>query len=118
MAKGAAKEMQLGKLHQKITEVFIKVLERYEARLDVIDTIDRDEIENEVLEELLNDAAMPNPAMLSAVTKFLKDNDIGFDTEQLDQLSDTERRLQERKEKRGNVVSLQNVSLIEANGDG
>lgn len=110
MAKGAAKEQSLGKLHAKITDVFIKVLERYEARLIALDSIDPDEMEDEVLRELFEDGAMPNPAMLSAVTKFLKDNDIGFDTEKLAELSDQERRLKERREKRGNVVNLTSLA--------
>lgn len=110
MAKGAAKEQSLGRLHSKITEVFIKVLDRYEARLDVIGEIAVEEIEDEVLRELMEDGAMPNPAMLSAITKFLKDNDIGFDTEKITELSDQERRLKERREKRGNVVSLTTLS--------
>ena len=118
MAKGAAKETQLGKLHSRITEVFLKVLDRYEARLDVLDTVDRDKIEDEVLQELLDDAALPNPAMLSAVTKFLKDNDIGFDTEKLADLSDQERRLKERRERRGNIVSLSDLAPQSEVGSG
>lgn len=113
MAKGAAKEKQLGALHAKITDVFIKVLSRYEERLDKIESIDPDEFENEMLEELFNENAMPNPAMLSAVTKFLKDNEISFDTEKLAQLSDQERRLKERRDKRGTVVSLSTLNPIE-----
>ena len=114
MAKGAATEGKLGSLHNKITEVFIKVLERYEARLDVLDTLTADEIEDEMLRELMEDGALPNPAMLSAITKFLKDNEISFETEKLDELSDVERRLAERREKRGNITSL---STLRAVGD-
>lgn len=117
MAKGAAKEQHLGKLHAKVADVFLKVLERYEERMEAIDTIDRDTLENDFLQELLDDAALPNPAMLSAITKFLKDNDIGFDTEQMAQLSDQERRLKERREKRANVVSLTTLSAATGTHD-
>jgi hypothetical protein len=109
MAKGAAKEQQLGKLHAKITEIFLKVLDKYHKQLDFIDGIDAGDIENEMIAELLSEGSMPNPAMLSAITKFLKDNDIGFDTEKLSELSDQERRLKERREKRGNLVSLSDL---------
>lgn len=112
MATGAAKEKQLGALHAKITEVFLKVLARYEARLDKIDTLDADRIEDEMLKEIFDEGAMPNPAMLSAVTKFLKDNEISFDTEKLAELSDQERRLKERKEKRGNITTLTTLQVV------
>jgi hypothetical protein len=111
MATGSAKEKQLGALHAKITDVFLKVLQRYEQRLDKIETIDPTEFESELLEELFSENAMPNPAMLSAVTKFLKDNSISFDTEKLTELSDQERRLEERRKNRGNIVSLTNLQV-------
>lgn len=113
MATGAAKEKTLGGLHAKITEVFIKVLERYEMRLDAIEEIDPKEMESEVLEALFEEGAMPNPAMLSAVTKFLKDNDIGFDTERLNELSDQERRLQERRERRKDFAELSTLRVVD-----
>lgn len=100
-----------------VTKVFLRVLEKYHKQLDFIDGLDADDLENEMIAELLADGAMPNPAMLSAITKFLKDNDIGFDTEKLAELSDQERRLKERREKRGNIVSLTDLHpQAEANG--
>lgn len=111
MAKGAAKETQLGTLHARITDVFIKVIARYEERLNKMDSLTADEAENEFWQELFNDAALPSPAMLSAVTKFLKDNEISFETERLAELSDQERRLQERRAQRGNVVSLTDLPI-------
>lgn len=114
MARGSANEKALGSLHAKITAVFQKVLARYEARLDVLDTASEGklELESEMLEELMADAAIPNPAMLSAITKFLKDNDISFDTEQLTALSDQERRLAERRDKRSNLGNLTQLQLV------
>jgi len=106
MAKGSATEAILGTLHDKVAGVFMKVLARYEARLDAIDGIDMDAVESDVLEELFNENAMPSPAMLSAVTKFLKDNDIGIDSEEIDELSAQQRRLEERRKNRGNIVDL------------
>ena len=112
MAKGSANEKALGSLHSKITAVFQKVLARYEARLDTIDQIKSGEMETEMLAELMDDAAIPNPAMLSAITKFLKDNDISFDTEQLEELSDQERRLAERRKGRANLGNLTSLQLV------
>lgn len=109
MAKGAAREDKLGKLHSTLTQVFIRVLDRY---LEQLEPVSDEQIENEVVDEVL-DIFEPNPAMLSAISKFLKDNEIMYDSEQLDQLSATQRRLQEMKKKRGNVVTLDNIPLAE-----
>lgn len=119
MAKGAATEGHLGKLHSKLADVFIKVLTRYEGRLDVIERYQAgdlevtDQIEQEMLDELFSEGAMPNPAMLSAISKFLKDNEITFDTEQVDQLSSLERRLSERRQNRQNVVKLMTLDRVQ-----
>lgn len=122
MATGAATERSLGKLHSKLTEVFIRVLNRYEDRLAVMTAVREGnaevtgEIESEVLDELFNEGAMPNPAMLGAISKFLKDNEISFDTEQVNELGSLERRLKEQREKRGNVVSLSNLPRVAEGG--
>lgn len=116
MSKGSATEQTLGNLHSKITAVFQRILERYEARLQAIEDIDPDDIQDEIVRELFDEAVMPNPAMLSAVTKFLKDNEISFDTEQLDELGETERRLAERREKRSNVTTLSTLKVVGDNG--
>lgn len=113
MAKGAANETQLGFLHAKITAVFQRVLDRYEARLDKLDTMDADTLEEDLLAELFSEEALPSPAMLSAVSKFLKDNSINFDNEQVATLSDTERRLADRKAQRGKLVDLTNLRVNE-----
>jgi len=112
MALGAATETALGGLHSKVAEVFTKILARYEARLDAIETMNADNIEDEMLREIFEDGALPNPAMLSAVTKFLKDNDIGFETEKLTELSDQERRLSERRDKRSSLASLSTLKVV------
>lgn len=114
MARGASNESTLGKLHSRLTEVFLRVLSRYEDRLAMADRINSGEvnIEDEMIAELFNDNSMPNPAMLSAVSKFLKDNEITFDTEQLNELSGLERRLKDMQSKRGNVVSLTNLPRV------
>lgn len=112
MSKGAATEAALGALHDKIATVFTKVLSRYEARLDAIDVVSGtpEDISEELLQALIDDGAMPNPAMLSAITKFLKDNEINFDSQQIEELSSQERRLAERSKNRPTLVDLTKLS--------
>lgn len=112
MAKGAATENKLGTLHDQVARVFQKILDRYEARLDVINTADRESMEKELLDELFDENALPSPAMLSAVTKFLKDNDISYDTEEVDKLSSQQRRLQENAKKRGELTTLTTLRAV------
>jgi hypothetical protein len=109
MAKGAAREDKLGLLHSTLTRVFTRVLDRY---LEQMEPVSNAALSEEVTDEVL-DLFEPNPAMLSAISKFLKDNEIMYDSEEIDQLSSTQRRLAEMKKKRGNVVTLDNIPLAE-----
>ncbi len=118
MATKAATEIALGNLHAAIARVFKKVLETYEKRLDVMDNIKTDELTDEVLGQLMGADAMPNPAMLAAVTKFLRDNTISFDTQEIEMLSATEERLALRKTKRGDFKRLTQLALVEPDPDG
>jgi len=98
MAKGAATEETLGKVHKQLARVFNRVLEKYEMQLRAIENIKPEEIEQDMLEELMK--TDPNPAMLSAISKFLKDNEIGIDNEEVQELGLTQRRLRDRREAR------------------
>lgn len=108
MAKGAATESALGKLHSKLATVFIKVLERYENKLE---ELTEDKLADEMLDEF-----EPSPAMLSAIAKFLKDNEIGLDSEEVETLNATQRRLQEQREKRKRAGLTLNVVPLVAEG--
>jgi len=113
MSKHSATEKSLGDLHSKIAVVFQKVLARYEARLDVLDAnIAPADMTDDLLLELLSEGALPNPAMLGAITKFLKDNSISFDTEEIAELSDQERRLAERRKNRGDIITLTTLKVV------
>ncbi len=112
MTAKAAPEERLGNVHAKVTAIFLKVLERYEDRLDALTLLDKEEIEQDVLLEVLEQNFEPNPAMLSAITKFLKDNEISYDVPQIDELSDTERRLKERRDKRSNIQTLTDLKVV------
>lgn len=117
MALKAASEAVLGNLHSQVARVFTKVLQTYEKRLDAIDNINTAELTEDVLNLLMNDNALPNPAMLAAITKFLRDNTISFDTREIEHLSATQERLNERRKKRTNLVHLSNLAIV-ASDDG
>jgi len=53
--------------------------------------------------------------MLSAIAKFLKDNDIGMDSEAVDELNATQRRLADRREacKRAGMANLAVVPHVD-----
>ena len=108
MAKGAATEKQLGKMHSMLAQVFTRCLEKQLKVYEAMDKIPEGEIEADML-EALSEMTEPNPAMLSAMSKFLKDNEIGLDSEEVETLNATERRLAEKREKRkraGTLLSL------------
>jgi hypothetical protein len=107
MAKGASTEVQMGKLHLKLTELFLNILNKYENDLSAMDNVGE-----ELLDELMAEGNMPNPAMLGAITKFLKDNSISLESEALDELSDMERRLVNKKKNRPNMASVTALPLI------
>lgn len=110
MAKGAAKETKLGKLHDRLADVFIRVLERYETRMKAPS---QEDLEADMLDEILE--FEPSPAMLSAIAKFLKDNEIGIDVDQQDKLSATQMRLDDLKNRRAgraDVTSLTSLSPV------
>jgi len=89
MAKGASTEQSLGNLHNKVTELFVKVLDEYESTPE-----------------------LANPAMLGAITKFLKDNSISLESETLDELSEMEERLAAKKRNRPNLKAVTTLPLI------
>ena len=111
MSKAASKEA-MNRLHNKVAGVFERVLEAYMKRLDAIDHIDMDTIEDDMLQELFNDGAIPNPAMLNAVTAFLKNNEIKFDSEQVGKVSALQDALNERRKQRSNVTTLTSLKAV------
>lgn len=100
MAKGAANENALGGLHSLLAQVFERTLQKYLKQLEAIENIDPQKLEGELVVALLEEVGEPNPAMLSALSKFLKDNDIRMDSEEVDKLNNTERQLRDARERR------------------
>jgi len=111
MAKNSANEAALGTLHAKVAEVFQRVLETYEKRLAIANTFNPEEINEDMLTAVMDSNLEPNPAMMGAITKFLKDNSIAFDTEEIAALSDTEQRLAQRRKQRANLVDLTTLKV-------
>jgi len=112
MAKGAANEAVLGDLHAKTAQVFTRILETYETRMRIAEVCGEVKEPTETMLKALMDANLePNPAMMGAITKFLKDNSIAFDTEQVEALSDTEQRLAARRRQRANLVNLTDLKV-------
>ncbi len=103
MAKNSANEATLGTLHAKVAIVFTKVLDTYEARLDMPVPEEGDPMPE----------VEPNPAMMGAITKFLKDNSIAFDTEEVEALSDTEQRLAQRRKQRAKLIDLTTLKVVD-----
>ena len=115
MAKGAANSAQMAGLHSTLAKVFDGVLQKYLKSYEALENIPADELEEELVLALV-ELQEPNPAMLSAISKFLKDNDIGFDSEEVDELGETARRLAERREARKKAgVDLTVVPLVANN---
>lgn len=111
MAKAASQDT-MNKLHDKIANIFIMVMDRYAARLDALETIDPQDMEDEMLKELFNEAALPSPAMLAAVTKFLKDNEVLFEKDVTEDVSATKKALEEKMRNRKNLAQLTLVPSV------
>jgi len=102
VAKGAASKNTLGHMHSTLAKVMQRTLDKYLAAMSVMDNLNADEIEDALI-TALTEIQEPNPAMLSAISKFLKDNDIGFDSEEIEELNSTARRLAERRKARAGL---------------
>ena len=111
MAKGASTEGQLGSLHAKLTALFTQILDRYERQLDAEAKIDPEAVQEELLEALLADTMLPSPAMLSAIAKFLKDNEITLESETVSELSEMEERLAAKQRNRPNLKAVVSLPL-------
>lgn len=108
----AASQSHMNAMHSRVAEVFKRVLDTYHKRMDVVEQFDRDDLEDEVLRELFADAIIPSPAMLAVITKFLKDNEVLFEKDIINEVSETRRSLDERRKERPNLASLSLVPKV------
>ena len=111
MAKGAANATQMGALHKTMTSILQKVLAAYEARLDKLAEIDMESMEQEMLAELFAQNIEPSPAMMGVVAKFLKDNSIEFEAEEVNELGAIQKRLQAKKANRPTFASVSDLEV-------
>lgn len=110
----AASQTKMNSLHDRVADVFLKVLQRYHDRMDALSEVNFDDITDEVLKDLLDDSVMPSPSMMAAITKFLKDNEVLFEKDKIDQISDQQRALEEKRKNRPNLSQLTVVPMVAA----
>jgi len=106
MAKGAANSAQMGKLHSKMAAIMLRVLEDYNRKLDAVAQLDTDALEDDIIAALMEERFEPSPQMLAVIAKFLKDNSIEFEAEEINELSAMEQRLAAKKAARPTFASV------------
>lgn len=100
-----ATDKQLGELHGKLAQSMLRALNAADDAQILLDN-HSDELPDAVV-DFLEKQAGASPALLTAISKFLKDNDITCATEDSETMTDLEKRLQNKSRKRvGNVVTL------------
>ncbi len=102
MTRNATPEKQMAKLHKKLTEKMLDALSASDSAIGLLSTYP--DLPNPVKEHLKKEADA-NPALLQAVSKFLKDNDITCLPEESEKMSELERRLK-LKRSVGNVAHI------------
>jgi hypothetical protein len=103
MASNSANEQELGALHAKTAKVLSQALEILDvAQLAYIETGGLQTPKNEELglPALYANPPMLSPALMSAITKFLKDNSITAQPEDSVTMSDLEAALAEKRKRR------------------
>lgn len=107
----AASQSKMNLLHDRVADIFLRVLQKYNSAMDVTEgmitgQLDKQEITDEVLNAFIEQGTMPSPAMMSAITKFLKDNEVLFEKEKLEELSAQQRALAEKRKNRPDLGTL------------
>lgn len=96
-----ATDVLLGELHGRLAKAMLAGL-RKSDRAEVLLAKYQEELPEDVV-EFLEDLMEVNPALLTAVTKFLKDNAITCAVEDNEELTELERQLAERKKSIKNI---------------
>lgn len=101
-----ATDSLLGELHGKVAKSMLDALEASDQAQALLDEYG-EELPNDVI-NYLSKSAGNNPALLTAVTKFLKDNSITCVIEDNSDMSELEERLQNKRNKKriGNVIPM------------
>ena len=107
----AATQSRMFLLHERVADMFLKIIEKHNKMMDVTDAmvagnLDTKAVSEEVLNAFIEQGAMPSPAMMSAITKFLKDNEVMFEREKLEEVSAQQKALEERRKSRPSLDNL------------
>lgn len=102
----SATEKELSDLHKKVAKVLLNQLESNDKAKYLLNEYNA-ELPEEVLEYLYKQTDA-SPALLTVVTKFLKDNNITAVVEEDETLSELDKRLAAKKQRRtvGNVIPI------------
>lgn len=101
-----ATDKELGTLHAKLAKAMLDALDASDEAQVLLNETDPGDMPDAVI-AFLEKAAASNPALLTAVSKFLKDNDITCSVEDSPELSALEQRLKSKPRKSvGNVIAL------------
>lgn len=101
----AATEKELSALHKKVAAAMIKALDRDERATFLLERF-AEELPDEVVGFLM-ECTNINPALLQAITKFLRDNDISAEVDASTELNGLQQRLANKTRKSvGNVTAL------------
>lgn len=96
MAKSnAASDTELSLLHSAVAKAFIRQLDGANRATELLDMY-IDSLPQEII-EYLSEQKEASPSLLTAATKFLKDNDITCQIEDSTEMRSLERRLHEKK---------------------
>jgi len=101
----AANIKSLNALHDKLTQMFTKYLDRHLA-----DPVLVDNPAESAVHAVMFDTE-PSPAMLAVIAKFLKDNDVTAQPEEIDKLRDMRRSLADKRKNRIKTLSDLSVEL-------
>ncbi len=99
-----ATDTDLGKLHKQVALAFSNALAAKEEAQALLDEHGA-ELPDDV-KAFIFKYAQPNPSLLTAAVKFLKDNDITCDVGDSAEMTDLQKRLQGKRKASTNVVAL------------
>lgn len=99
-----ATDKLLGELHGKLAKSMLTALDASERAGELLDEFG-DDLPGAVQAFLIKHADA-NPALLTAVSKFLKDNSITCAIEDDEQMSELEERLKNKRKRVGNVIPI------------
>jgi len=110
MSQKAANTDKMNVLHDKLADIFTRVLKNYESKLNFAEDLDPEVLTEELLTAL---GTEPSPAMLSTIAKFLKDNEISYDDGAVEDLSAVQEQLANRQKDRGKLATLTTLRAVE-----